>query len=617
MAKVRGNEFAGQLLTFFEERENIKLPELSDIMPMLFNYNGQPLTLREHFCMEPLFDVAAPPEITLMCSRQVGKTLQLAARSLMNAAWTDHWNILFVAPFFETIRRVSTDYFATLVNQSPAREIFTNPDCVKQVLERTLPNQSRIRFTYAYRSADRARGIHARELVADEYQLMLPEVVPVLTAVMDASPYGDYITRAGTPLTTSNHLTTEFQKNSSRSHWMIPCGCGKENIAAMEHDLLAMIGPVRDDISVESPGIRCAKCLRPLFPWEGRFVHFNPDKRHDHLGLHIPSIVLPMHCCHVEKWRDLWKILSDQNVPDFTKYNESLGVPYDDGVSLLTAADMSRSALLGPNSMHHVLSIIHQYAGRIIIGVDWGGGGLSKESLTKVAICGLASDGKLHVLFGMSFASTATTQKQAEIIHYLWNITKAQYIAHDNLGIGSKCEAMLVEKGVPISALVPMEYVGETQGQILKRRKASEDRPRPALSVDKTRGLLHLIEAFRSGQVLTFRMDKNGHSEDLLLDFTHLRAEERVYVHSIKSETVLIQKEPGTSDDFAHAVHFAANALWMIHDAWPTLTKQIVLQTPQDIAGYMSNLAANLDFETINALFRDTDIVLPNAQTQA
>lgn len=164
---------------------------------------------------------------------------------------------------------------------------------------------------------------------------------------------------------------------------------------------------------------------------------------------------------------------------------------------------------------------------------------------------------------------------------------------------------MLVEKGVPILSLIPMEYTGETQGLIMRRRKASEERPRPAISVDKTRGLLHMIEAFRSGQVLTFRMTKRAHAAALLLDLTHLRAEERVYVHSVKSETILIQREPGQSDDFAHALHFAANWLWYSNDAWPRLTKQVVISTPQDLASYVTSLAKNLDPETVEALFRE------------
>lgn len=606
--KGRGNEIAPYLDTFYRNRHKNRQVNALEFLPILFNYNGAPLTLKHHFCMEPLFNGNLRSEFTFMCSRQVGKSMQLCTKSLFNASWRSHWNILFVAPFFETIRRLSSDYFASLIQQSPAQDVFRGPGCVSQVLERTLPNHSRIRFTYAYRSADRARGVHARELVCDEFQLMLPEVMPVLTACMDASPYGDYITRAGTPLTNANHLSVQFAEKSSRSHWCIPCrSCRRESVAALEYDLLTMIGPVHSGISYDCPGIRCPKCKYPLFPWDGYFINLNPEKRNEHVGIHVPSTIMPMHCCSPEKWRDLWKILNDPFMPEFTKFNESLGVPYDDGVTLLSELAIRKVAVLGPNRMDDVLPTLHKYGEKLIIGVDWGGGGLSGESLTKVSLCGLAPDGKIHVLFGMQFTSTASTQQQASIIHFLWKTSKAQFIAHDNLGIGSKCEAMLVEKGVPLATLLPMEYVGETQGVICRRRKATQERPRPAIAVDKTRGLLHLIEAIHSQQVLTFRMEKRFHASDLLLDLTHLRAEERVPVAGVKNATVLIQKEPGMSDDFAHAIHFAANALWSLNGAWPRLSKEILINTPQDLSDYMTDLAGHLDPETIDALLKTAD----------
>lgn len=599
-AKGRGNELAAILLDSVHQYDG-KMLNFKDFLPFLFHFDGKPVTLQKHFCMEPLFDADLPREVTLMCARQVGKSMQLTLKCLLNASWTPNWNILVVAPFFETIRRLSTYYFLGLMEQSPSRGVFMGRGCMSQVLERTLPNRSRIRFTYAYRSADRARGITAQENIWDEYQLMLPEVAPVLLATMDASEYGDYVMKAGTPLTNSNILSKSYH-NSSQSHWMIKCkSCRKENIAALEYDLLNMIGPVHENISFDRPGIICAKCHYPLFPWDGRFVHLNPAARFEHLGLHVPSIVLPSHCCYLAKWQDLWGFMNGDD-PDFVKFNEALGVPYDDGVALLTENDMRRTATLGPNHLGSILPRLREYQD-IVLGVDWGGGGLSGESLTKVAVCGLNSDGRIHVLFGMKFGSTASTQEEANVIHMIWKVTKARYIAHDNLGIGSKCEAMLVEKGIPVPTLVPMEYAGETQGQICRSRKSTPERPRPAISIDKTRGMLHMIEAFHSGQILTFKMEDRYHAKDLLMDLTHLRAEERVPVAGVKNATVLIQKEAGQSDDFAHAVHLAANWLWLSHNAWPRLSKKIVVETPQDLANYMVELKRHLDPETIDSLF--------------
>lgn len=603
IAKGQGDELATRLIDLLDENITAPMTNNAELLPLMFFYGGKPLSMKNHFTMEPLFDLNAPRQITFMCSRQVGKTVGLSARSLMNMAWTPHWNTLFVAPYFETIRRVSTDYFWSFINESPAKGLFKGPGCVNQVLERTLPNQSRIRFTYAHRTADRARGIHAKELVCDEFQLMFPDVLPVLTAVMQASDLGNYITRAGTPLTNSNHLSVEFKENSSRSHWCVKCeGCGHYNIASEDQDLLGMIGPLRYDISIDRPGLVCSKCRNPIFPWTGFYVHYNNENRDKHLGLHVPSIVLPMHCCEFSKWEDLWLNLSNTNTAKHTIYNEILGVPFDDGVLLLTQQDIESMAVLHKNYLDHVIPKLPEYAGRIAIGIDWGGRGISGESRTKIAVCGLAGNGKMDILFGLQMVSTASSTDEARVINHLWRTTKAQYIAHDNIGIGSRAEEMLVEAGIPRSVFVPMEYQGETQGVILKLRKATPERPRSVYGVDKTRGLLHLIEAIKSKQVRSFRFSKDAHGQDLLLDFTHLRAEEKVYVHSFKSETIMIQKEPGKSDDFVHAVHHAANTLWMRYDAWPKLNKKIDIVSPQDLTNYRNDLANILDPETLESL---------------
>jgi hypothetical protein len=605
-AKGRGNELAQQIHDVMTLHQQGPISNIGSLMPLLFFYNGKPLSLQGHFTMEPLFDLDAPRNMTLMCSRQVGKSMNLTARALMNAAWTPHWNTLFVAPFFETIRRISTDYFATLIEQSPSRGIFTGPKCTKQVLERTLPNQSRIRFTYAHRNADRARGIHARELVCDEYQLMMPDVMPVLTATMDASEYGDYIMRAGTPLTNSNHLTIEFKENSSRSHWMIPCeGCGHKNIAAEEYDLLGMIGPLRQDISIDRPGVVCSKCRNPIFPWLGRFVHLNPSKRGEHLGLHVPSPILPMHCCNYQKWEDLHFILSNPNVPTYTKYNESLGVPFDDGVLLLTQKELSDVCVLNKNRIDDALQLANRYDGRIAIGIDWGGRGISGESLTKFCVAGLNSDGKIHAILGIQLPKTADSRAEATVLTHLWKVFKPQFIAHDNLGIGARAEEMMINAGVPATLFRPMEYAGETQGDILAFKPATQDRPKAVTRVDKTRGLLHLIEAIKCKQVLMFQRGTDLHADHCLLDLTHLRAEERVWVASVKSETILIQKEPGKSDDFAHALHHAANQLWSAYNAWPRLAKQLLIKTPQELTTYMSELAQCVDPETLEQFAKE------------
>lgn len=606
-AGERGDDFARSLSDILKANCGGIVKNLSFLLPLIFIYGGKSISLKDYPTMEPLYNIVRPRRTLLLCSRQVGKSMNMAMDTWLESIWTPHWNTLFVSPFYETVRRISTDYFASMAESSPVPHLFFGKGCTKQVLERTLPNGSRIRFTYAHRNADRARGIHARSMKRDEVQLISEEVRLVLEATMFSSPTGIYTFDAGTPLTNANPASREFKEKSSRGHWMIPCrACGKENIAALEYDLIKMIGPARADISRDRPGILCSKCRYFLYPWDGRFIHLNPQLREEYLGLHIPLTVLPLHCCDAGKWRDLNAILNDQRTPEFRKYNESLGVPWDDGIAMITEVDIDKVAVLGDNRLDEIVKKLHEYPGRIAVGVDWGGGGLTKESLTKLAVVGLSSTGKADVLFGLQILNRVTRLEEAKIVHHVLKTVKADYLAHDYGNVGDAAEDMVVNLGWPRNKIMAMRYVGETQGQMLKQQKPTEAAPRGTISVDKSRSLQFMAQAIKNGAIRTFRKTTSLHARDLLLDLTHLVAEEKVFTGTMKSETILIHREEGQSDDFAHAMNFGCLALWSMHNAWPQLAKPLTLVTPQDLASYVQTMHDILDSETIEALIGST-----------
>lgn len=600
-AAGKGNELAQLLKSFYQAHSTNRLPTLEPFLPLLFRHNGKAVTLNDYFPMEILFDVNSPPDLTLMCSRQVGKTFTMGLRTSINSAFVPFWRPLVVAPFFETIRRISSEYYQSLMDQSPCKSLFYGEGCTRQVLERSLPNQSKIRFTYAHRSGDRARGIPATENIFDEFQLMYPEVMTVILATMNASPYGNIVTCAGTPITNANMLSRRYTEKSTQSHWATKCGaCGYTNIAAMEFDLLQMIGPLRPDISKDRPAVICAKCRQPLHTWTGQWYHINPSKRDSHLGIHVPCIILPEHCTNYDKWRTIIQMLEDRSVADYVKYNEILGVPFDDGVALLSVSDIRRRAILGDNHVPTAARNLSQYRGRIAIGIDWGGRGMGGASYTKVCVAAMRSDSTIDVLFGATLPKDATSHDEAALINYLFKVFKPQFVAHDNIGIGARAEEMLIGSGIPASVMMPMEYVGEMQNAIVRRRRVP-DTSKTVFSVDKTRGLLRLVECYKADKIFTFNLSERFGTENLLLDFTHIRAELRVLAHALRAETMLIQAEPNQSDDFVHAVHHAANALWFNY-GWPNLAEKLIITTPQELSTYIVELQRALDPATVEAL---------------
>lgn len=613
----KGDRFAKTVEQTVTEIEASKTAaNLSFVIPYLFHYGGKPISLDDYPTMEPLYNLKRPPRILMLCSRQVGKSLNEATSTLLESIWTPYLNTLFVSPFFEMVRRISTDYFAGLVQDTPTPDLFTGKGCISQVLERSFPNGSRVRFTYAHRNADRARGIHARSLKRDEVQLMHEEVLPVLAATMSSSPWGNYIFDAGTPLTNSNAASQAFNELSSRSHWMIPCrSCGKENVAALEYDLVKMIGPRRKDISRDRPAIVCAnsKCGYWLFPWDGRYIHLQPEKRNKFLGLHVTQPVLPLHCCDPTKWDALIDALENPHTADYIKYNEYLGVPWDDGVSLVTETDLDKVCVLGENRFLEALDLLRRYNGKVAVGIDWGGGGINRESRTKLALMGLNPvDARLDVLFGLDLTLVMQEHMEAE---HVWNVVKnviaavpSAIVCHDDSTFGSAKMTLIRQKGLADERIVNMSYVGETSKMIMQMRPPTPNSPKQVWSVDKARALKLVCMAIKAGKIRFFKKTNALHARSLLLDFTHLVAEEKEMVSSNRASLLLIQRMVGQSDDFAHATTFGAIGLWNKHTSWPELnTDEFQITTSQDLASYVQMLNATVDSETMESLIRRSE----------
>jgi len=243
----------------------------SKMIPLLFKYNGIPVSLEEHYPFEICFYHRRPRQMIKKCGRQVGKSFQNALELIMRGLMIPNWNMLYVTPLFEQVRRFSSQYVSALIAESPAKRLMTLKGSSKQILQRTLGNRSTMYFTYAQRDADRARGINANEVFFDEVQLMSSDVFPVLMQVMGGSPSGEYASYAGTPLSWGN-VGERFFQQSTMSEWMIPCRhCGYQNVASAEYDLFKMIGPVHPGISEggfnkrtgkmekRTPGLVCAK----------------------------------------------------------------------------------------------------------------------------------------------------------------------------------------------------------------------------------------------------------------------------------------------------------------------------------------------------------------------
>ena len=576
-----------------EQTGNVK-----SLLPLLFRFNGRPVTLDDHFPFEVCFYHRRPRRMQKKCGRQVGKSFQNAMELIVRGILVPNWNTLYVTPLFETVRRFSTQYVKALIEQSPAKRLMTMKGATSQVLQRTLGTQSTIFFGYAQRDADRIRGINGNEGGYDEVQLMNPEVFPVIQQTMGGSPFGEYETFAGTPLSLVNHTEKLFNP-STMSEWMMKCeACGKENIAASEYDLFEIIGPVTDDIGPGNPGTRCRNCKGPLYPERGRWWHRYPERRDDFLGIHVPQVIMPWHAYSRDRWIKLWDRLKHGSQTEV--YNELMGEACDSSFKPVSIRELKRAAILHSNTLAEALAVKGRYT-RLAIGIDWGGGGMSGLSRTKAAIVGMTPTGKTDVIFGVDLNFSHDPFEEVKLLMILAQKFGVEIIAHDaGGGVGATREALMFQTNLRMEVW-PMNYTGPTGKGMLIPRPPSHPGEKMFFTLDKARSIDFVCQAIKQGFIRTFKWDFiSDNNPGLLYDFTSLSTEiaERV----MGSDVFLISKEEGSSDDFVHAVNFACCALWGKYNAWPQLSTVQHFKSMQQIANIADEVGNVWDVNDIDKL---------------
>lgn len=572
------------LASFGEWMKTKKTPTLTPLLPLLFRIEGKPFTLRGREPFELLFRTRMPRKFIGKTGRQLGKSRGLIAQGLTQSAVRPNFRTLFICPLFESVRRLSQLVCKPLIDNSPFRSFFTNRGVSSNVLERSLPNESALFFGYAFLSADRLRGLTAEKTVIDEVQDFDMSHLPVITEIMSAT---DWRIQQffGTPKTLDNTIQ-QLWEQSSMGEWVIKChhgGCGHFNIPSIDHDLDAMIGPLRDDISMENPGLTCAKCstkkaprpLRPVDPKFSSLVHRNEAVAHDFMGVHIPQPILPIHCGKKDKWEELLIKKSGRGGYTTAKFwNEVCGESYDSASKLMTITDIIRACDPGrKNDVPTARQLVEAGLYRsVIAGVDWGGGGEDETSKTAIAACGLRYDNRIDVIWGGKFDLAYDRFFEAQTLLRIVRGIGLQGIAHDYNGTGATTEQIVIQYGYPVQSCIPVMYTGP----LMQRQMVTPKDPDPWIrrnyfSFDKTRTLLHTCNAIKLGWIRFFEYDHTpGRQLGLLHDFLALT--ENKVENDRGPDRLLIQRGKAYSDDFAHAVNFASCMLWYMAGTWPNLS---------------------------------------------
>jgi hypothetical protein len=556
--------------------ETGELTNYSKYLPMGLRLKGQPYTLDDYFPFEPMFSTFPAPSSVWKTGRQCSKSTGLASCGVTRCLMIPHFSILYVTPLYEQIRRFSTNYVRPFVEESPLRTAMMGAGVSNNVLQRNFRNNSRMYFSFALTDAERCRGISSDNNVYDEYQNIDRDLVPIIHETTSASQWR-LQTFAGTPKTLDNSLEKKWL-DSSQAEWVIKClACGKYNIPSVEHDLDKMIGPYSDDICEDRPGVICAnpRCQKPISPrLNGRWRHRRPHLINEMPGYHVPQILLPLHYAKPKRWRELLgkrEGVGNITVPQY--YNEVLGESYDVGAKLLTETDLKKAALLNlENKPDHPIEAVKrcdQYILRVL-GVDWGGGGEAGLSWTAMAVVGLRGDGRLDVIYGRRLLTPNDSLAEAQEILNVYRMFRCHHIAHDYNGAGAIRELIIHQAGVALEKIVPMVYMATASGNIMRFHAAEEKHSRNYWLLDKARSLLLMCQCIRMQWIRLFNYDwKSTDEQGLQYDLLALM-ENRIEVARGRDVYTII-RNPTMTDDFAHAVNFAACTIWHRTQRWPQL----------------------------------------------
>ena len=549
---------------------------LEPLLPLCLSLNGKPYDLKDHFAFSPFYKTRMPSQMVVVAGRQVAKSSNLAAHGVVLSNAIPYFRTLFITPLYEQIRRFSNNYVSTFVNQSPVKALWTGTSTKNSVLSKTFRNNSSMTFSFTGTDCDRVRGVSTDSLAVDEVQDFDSDHFPIIRETMSHSKWS--LTKfTGTPKTLDNTIHGLWQR-SSQAEWVIPCDhCRTWNFPCLSLNLEAMLGPLRDDISEDAPGVVCHKCQKPIRPRVGHWVHRYPDKRWDFAGYHIPQIIMPLHYSSYKKWDEL--LAKQRGWGNYTQarfYNEVLGESVDAGQQLVSETELRRAGSLpwknNPNVPDKaVMSRLGHYTMRVLA-VDWGGGGEAGVSFTTMALLGYAPDGKIHCLWGKRLVASQEHLREArELLHWT-RVFAPDLVVHDYTGAGVVREGILVQAGFDLNRVMPIEYIRAGSGNMLRYIEPTILHNRGRYRLDKTRSLLWTCQAIKLNMLQFFEYDYvNDDNSGLMHDFLAL-VEEKTESR-LAGDIYTIVRNQMLSDDFAQAVNIGCCALWHATGNWPNFAQ--------------------------------------------
>lgn len=311
------------------------------------------------------------PNMVWVTGRQVGKSTGIGNRMLVKSAFIPMLHSLYVSPTHMQTAKFSNDRLKSPVHFSPELQALKGSDANDAILAKRFRNGSEITLRYAYRSADRIRGLFAHNLYLDEFQDLLLDVIPVIEQVLYNAP-AEIQSKlyVGTFKSTANPLTDLYYNRSTPMEYIVPC---RRNCAnGFRHWNILNVN------NITRTGLVCDRCGEPIstdHP-DCQWVSTDPAPHIEKqfVGYRLPQIALPC------KWDEIWWNMKTHDTAKF--YNDTLALPYDSGIRPLTMTQLKAAChpdifmgdrgTAGGRDLNYWKKLSKQHGA--YAGVDWGTG---------------------------------------------------------------------------------------------------------------------------------------------------------------------------------------------------------------------------------------------------
>lgn len=445
---------------------------------------------------------------------------------LSDSIMRGHFKSLYVAPTVDQTKVFSHDRVAPVVETSPLiKNFYTNSALVQNVFMKQFTNGSKIYMRYALLSADRLRGYSADVNYFDEAQDLLADVIPVVQETMSRSMVKRTL-YTGTPKRTVGTLASVWDR-STQNEFMPHCThCGAWNRL--------------DEDNIGDYGVICKKCGQALDVRNGQWISTGPkDAKVEGFRVCILNFA---NAPWVDWDRDV--IEKRKNVSRAIFYNETLGLPYDDGVSPITK-DEAMVCCTGPKMLGDEPDQLDPPQGGqvktfpTVMGIDYGPVN-SDKSYTVVSIV-QRKYGKYHVLFAKRFVGKEADYSYLhEYIPKLFAKWNCKILASD-YGMGEAPNSEF-RKRLGYEKVIPFQHMANQKQKLLWNNKM------PAYTTSKNVIMNEFFQRVKKGEYVFPHSTK---FETFVDDMMNVQNEFDETMNKMK----FINIGP---DDFVHATIFAS-----------------------------------------------------------